>query len=299
MFWLIPALGANFIWAFINIGDKYVITNRIKNPYIYMIWLTMVGIITVLMIPFIQFEILSGSAHLLILLAAVFYFFGGFPYIKALQQEDVTRVNIWWVFVPIFTLIIAWVFAGDVLGQNQILAFFILITATLLASFHFKPKHLKFSKTFFLMLLACLSFAIFATILRYLTVRGVGFFNAFVWIHIYMSVLALILFVFKKVRIASKKEFQQIDKKLGAVIFSLGTGDIIGTFFNLWALSLAPAALVYSLEGFQAIFVFILVIIFSIFTKIKLKEELDQKNIFLKVVALVLGVFGILMLNLG
>ena len=75
--------------------------------------------------------------------------------------------------------------------------------------------------------------------------------------------------------------------------------DNAGTLFNTWALSLGPVALINAIGGIQSIFVFIIAILISIFAPKIIKEELDMKNVVLKIAALVLIVVGLLLLNLG
>jgi len=70
----------------------------------------------------------------------------------------------------------------------------------------------------------------------------------------------------------------------------------LGIFFNQWALVLGSAALVYALEGFQVIFVFIIATLMSIFLPHIVKEKLDKRNMLLKLLALTIMIIGILIL---
>jgi len=299
MLWILVALSSHLSWAFGNVGEKYIISNKIKNPYIYQLWAVLLVITSLVLIPFIQFEIPNTHQLIGVFLAAAFHFSAGFPYIKAIQEEEVTRINIWWFLIPIFSLVISWMILGEFLNGQQIVAFCILITATILASLRIGSSKIKFSKALWLMVLSCLLFAAQATTVRYLTAfEGMNFLNVFVWTNLFTFILGVMLFGIKKIRKSSAEEFKTVDWKLIVWIFVLYLLNSLGFLLNTFALSLAPAALVFAMEGFQAIFVFIIVIILSFFTAASLKEELDLKNIILKIVTLVLGVVGILILNL-
>lgn len=295
--WIPIAIFSHLFWAVVNIGDKYVVSNRIKNPYVYLVWLMLFGIIAILMIPFIDFALPEKVTFLWILLASAFYFFGGFPYLKAMQQEDVTRVNIWWSFVPIFSLVIGWFAIDEQIYGQQLIAFIVLIAGALLASIHVKKGAIRFSKALVLMIIACIAYASYGVILRYIT-QDYSFLNAFVWTHIFMFGFAVLSLAVGPFRKAFKREFDKVDFRLGTLIFSISVADHLGILLNIWALSLGPVALVFAMEGFQAVFVFLMAFGLSAFSKIDLKEEINKKNVILKLAALVLMISGIVLLNL-
>lgn len=295
--WIFIAILAHFFWALVNIGDKYVVSNRVKNPYVYLVWLMLLGIIAVLMIPFIDFSLPGRTNFMWILLASVFYFFGGFPYLKAMQQEDVTRMNIWWSFVPIFSLVIGWFAIDEKIYGQQLFAFIILIVGAFLASIHVKKGAVRFSRALILMIIACIAYASYGVILRYVT-QDYSFLNAFVWTHIFMFGFAVLSLAVGSFRKAFKREFDKVDFRLGTLIFSISVADHLGILLNIWALSLGPVALVFAMEGFQAVFVFLMAFGLSAFSKIDLKEELNKKNVTLKIAALILMISGIVILNL-
>jgi drug/metabolite transporter (DMT)-like permease len=295
MGWIIIALATHLCWATVNVGDKYIVSNRIKTPYIYLIWITLIGGVSILLIPFVNFSLPTINQTIYLLLAAALYFFGGFPYIKAMQQEDVTRINVLWTLIPMFTLGLSWFTLGETLTQTQLKAFGILLIGAILASIHIKKRSIKLSKASGLAIIACLAYAGYTTAMKYIT-NDFSFLNAFIWTHIFMFGFAIITLSIKKVRNTAKTEFNKVDRKLGAAILSMGVLDHTGILLNTLALSLAPAALVLAMEGFQSVFVFLIVISLSILTKINLKEEMDTKNIILKVIAIAIGVLGIITL---
>ncbi|MBT3538918.1 DMT family transporter [Candidatus Parcubacteria bacterium] len=298
MTWIFLAILAHFFWALVNIGDKYAISNKIKNPYVYLVWLTWMGIITVFLIPFVNFSIPPTNIMLLLILSAGVYFYGGLPYVKAVQIEEITRVNIWWNLIPFFSLFIGWIFIGEKLILSELAALFILVLGAVVASFHFKRRAIVFSKALWLMVIACFSYAIYAVIFRYIT-QVIPFVEAFIWFSLFMIIFSFSMFISKRFRKDFIREYKHLDFKLGGVVAGVSILDNVGIFFNIWALSLGPAALVFAFEGTQVLFVFIMATLLSIFFPKIIKEELDKRNVILKIVALVIMVVGILILNLG
>ena len=57
MQWFFIALGAPFLWALVNIGDKYVVGKRITNPYFYAVVGFFAGTVSLIILPFINFYI--------------------------------------------------------------------------------------------------------------------------------------------------------------------------------------------------------------------------------------------------
>lgn len=136
MLWIVLGISSHFFWALVNIGDKYLVTNRIRRPYIYMFYVALFGALAVLLIPFTSTMMLKPSELFWLAIASGLYFFGGFPYIKAIQMEEVTRINIWWNFIPLLSLLFGWFFLGEVLTQKEFFGFLLLIVSAILATIH-------------------------------------------------------------------------------------------------------------------------------------------------------------------
>ncbi len=295
MSWVFLAILSHFFWAIGDIGNKYFVEHRVKNPYVYLVWFTITGVIVLLAIPFINFYIPPINILLYLTLASALYFFGGLPYIKAMQMEEPTRISVWWSLIPVFSLIIGWIFLGEIFTQSQIVAFSLLVLGAFIVSAHARGKKLIFSKAVWYMVIACLAFALYAIIFRY-CMRFTSFTNGFVWTHLIMFVFSFTLFIQKKFRLDFSYEIKRANTGLLFLILILATVAHMGAFFNQWALSLGSAALVFAFEGFQVLFVFIIASLLSIFLPSIIKEELDKRNLILKILALILMIAGILVL---
>ena len=301
MAWVFLAISAHFFWALNNIGDKYAISHHIKNPYVYLVWQTLLGAIIILAIPLSGLSCLSLPAWNLfpwLLLAAATYLFADTFYFRAIQIEEVTRINIWWSLIPLFTLAIAWIFLGEKLNTLQIVAFVLLVIGAILASLHIQRRMVSFSKAFWLMVVGCFFYAVYAVIIRFIT-QIMSFTEVLIWVYLLMIPLALSFFFSKKFRQSHQRDFSVLNKKIVIIIIFVSLASILGVVFNIWALSLGPAALVFSMEGFQAIFAFIITIGLSLAIPGILKESFKKGDLVFKFTALVLMVVGIVLIFLG
>lgn len=295
MFWIIPGILSHLLWAFENIGDKYILEHRIKNPYVYLMLFVFTSIAVVGVAPVVNLR-LDYSAFWLLLSAGMLYFYGGMAYVKAMQSEEATRVNIWWSFIPIMSLGLGWFLFDETLASSQMLAVGILVFGAVVASFHARSGAFVLSKAMWLMVLASFSFALYGVLIHEAT-ADVSFMSAFVWTHLFQVVGAFSLFVSKKIRNDFAETVRSSSPRLLALIFFIAALGHSGVLLNQWALSLTPAALVFSLEGLQMVFVFAIATFFSYFFPRIVKEEIDRKNIILKLIALVLMVAGLAVLS--
>lgn len=297
MTWIFLAIGSHFAWAIENVVTKYTVDKRIKNPYIFLILFTILEGVAFLIIPFVDFCIPSPKIILLLVLAGGLYFFGGFPYIKAMQMEEVTRINILWGLIPVISLFFGY-FIGDRVTLQQGVALFILIIGTILAGIHLGEGRWLFSKAFWLMFAACVCFSAYGILMRYI-LQMVPFFVAFLGNLFFDVLISFIVLVFhKKWRQETKQVIFSLDKKFILVLILVVATALLGVFLNQKALSYTQASLVFSMEGFQTIFVFVITGFLTLFLPRILKEKFDRKNLLLKLGALVFMVTGIVVLNL-
>lgn len=298
MWWIIIALISYSFWGLVNIGDKYFISHKINNIFVYFTVLTWCGAIGILMIPLIDFFVPSIYWLSIMFFATALYICGSLFYFRAVQSEDISRVNILWNLIPVFTLIIAWFTIGEKLNYHQFLAFIILVFGAVLASIHFHQKGIQFSKALLLMIISTICYAFYAVIIRYASAQ-IPFLTIYVWGLIAVVIFSFFFFLAPKFRRSFRLEMKLLNKKIFLFLLLVAILDELGILFNIWALSLGPAALIFALEGFQTLFVFSLTILISINKPYILKEELDKRNLALKVLALAVIVWGVFLINIG
>jgi len=294
MFWLFLVLTTHFSWALSNIADKYILEHKFGNPYVYMLWTTLFGTSVFLLIPFVDFSAFDARSLMFTVLGSMCFFAGGFPYAKAVQIEEVTRINVWWSLQPIFGIFIGFAF-GKYLAPAELAAVGILFVAAFLASLHAKKKVLSMSPALLLMMLSTFLFALYAAFLHEAT-QMVPFFSAFVVSTIVKVLIAWGIAFMPRFRQVQKKAFQQVNKSIVLwFVFIFITGNI-GIYLNHWALSLKHASLVFAFEASQAIFIFIMAMLLHNINPALLQEEFDRENIMFKLFAIVLMIVGVLVL---
>ena len=298
MLWIILAILAHLLWALGNLGDRYVMDKKLKSPYFYTITGLIVGcLISLLFFPLITFDWIAWPLVIGAVLAGIGFILGTLFYIKAIQIEETSRINVLWVFIPIFDFIFGWLLLGEKLSGRQLLAFIILSSGSLIACLHWRGGRWKFSRAFILMLVACLFFSSYDIIMRYLTQQA-----SFSLLYLITSSSMLLWLIpivsAKKFREKYQSEFKSINWQLIFIIIFIAICSRFGLFLNTRAISLGPVSLVSALEGFQTIFVFVIAALLTIFVPRIMKEEFDRKNLVLKLAALVLMLGGIAVLYL-
>ena len=296
MFWIFPALGSYLSWAFLNIIDKYAVTKRVKSPSVYYVWMVWLGLMVVVVIPFIDFYVPSTNTLWWIFVASGLYFFGSLLYLQAMKIEEVSRVNFWWNLIPLFTLLFAWLFLDEALNAREGLAFVILIAGAVVASLRFRDGSMLFSRALLWMIASTALYALSYVAIRFIA-QDLPFLLASVWLDLALILWSFAPFFLKRFRILFAEEWRRLTPKLVGVVASASFFDGLGKILNVWAISLAAVALVAALEGSQSVFVFFLAVIISVFAPRILKEELDRRNVMIKLIALALMAAGVAVLS--
>lgn len=292
MNWIFLALGAHFLWALVNIGEKHLISNRIKNPFVYLCLALFLNIMVLPIALLVKIDLPDWHAALYIFLAAAFYLLGTIFYVVALQREEVSRINILWQLIPVFNLTIAYLLFQETLSVNQGVAFVLLVLGGILASLHWGEGRWRWSKALGVMVAACFFYSCYAVSFSRLS----DFFepiSGWWWSSVVLILMMPGFLFFPKIRYGLAVSVPRIKRDAWAAMVGVNLLDSGAMLLNMLALSLGPVSLVYSLEGAQVIFVFALTIFLSFKAPKILKEKLNKENLWLKGGALVLILTGL------
>ncbi len=292
MNWIFLALGAHFLWALVNIGEKHLISNWIKNPFVYLCLALFLNIMVLPIALLVKIDLPDWHAGLYIFLASAFYLLGTIFYIVALQREEVSRINILWQLIPVFNLTIAYLLFRETLSLSQSVAFVLLIAGGILASLHRGDGRWRWSKALGVMAAACFFYSCYAVSFSRLS----DFFepiSAWWWSSLVLILMMPGFLFFSKIRHDLAVSTPRIKRGVWAAIIGVNFLDSGAMLLNMLALSLGPVSLVYCLEGAQIIFVFALTIFLSFKAPKILKEELNKANLWLKGGALILILVGL------
>jgi drug/metabolite transporter (DMT)-like permease len=298
MFWIFLVLLTHFFWALSNVGDKYILVHQFRAPYVYIIMQIACSIYALLLLPFVHIGEIPGQSLFLAIVGGVIFALAALPYARAIQLEEVTRINVWWSLQPIFGIFIG-IFFGKYLAPAELIAIGILSVAAFLASLHAGRRVFHISKALGHMVLSTFLFALYAALLHEAT-QSAPFFDVYVVSTIAKGVLAWIALSIPKVRVKATQAMQHVSNKQVFWILFIFTFVFAqaGIFLNYWALSLQHASLVFAFEGSQALITFILAGALHKINPAWLQEEFDRKNLVFKAISVMCMILGILVLAL-
>jgi len=302
MNWLLIAVSSYLILAVVSLVDKYLLTNSILKPNIYTFYVGILGILSLLFIPFVGFYMPGISQIILSLLTGAIYIYAIFWFLKSLYLFEVSRVvPAIGGMLPLFSfgLIYIFSFGKEILSYSEIIAFALLISGSILITLERKKlitlKSLRYS------LLTSFLLSLSFVLSKYVYLNQ-PFWNAFIWMRIGGFLMALGFFIFiPKIKKEIFKKKEHSPKKTVAIFLLNQTAGASANILQNWAIFLAPLAyvpVINSLAGVQYLFLFILtVLISSKFPKI-LKEEISKEIIFQKVISILLIGAGLILLIL-
>ena len=288
MSWLIVIISAYFLFALVSLGDKYLLKGP-PNPKIYAFYVGVLGILALLLAPFVGFSIPGIFGILFCLLAGAMYVFAILGVYEGLEKFEASRIiPAIGGFMPLFIFCLIYLFSGgeEILGFKEILAFILLIFGSIFVTWD-PLKKISF-KSLQISAITAFLFALCFVLTKYVYLI-LPFWTGFIWIRISAFLIALFFILFKEVRkeIFSKKS--SFSKKTSAFFLfnqAIGAGAFI---LQNWAIALAGLAylsIISALQGTQYVFLFIL-------TTLILKEGLSQKVILQKFFAIILIGIGL------
>ncbi|PIP65296.1 hypothetical protein COU77_02705 [Candidatus Peregrinibacteria bacterium CG10_big_fil_rev_8_21_14_0_10_49_16] len=158
MSWIPFALIAPFFWASSNFVDKYILEKHIKGIFDFLFfstissWLFTVVILLVIGIP--EWSVFSWIP---IATGMVLVYSYGF-YGKALELGETSRLVILFKLVPVFTVILAFLFLQQTLSPHEVVGFMIVLCGAMIVSLE-RTKGL-FTKGLGMILIAILIWSI-------------------------------------------------------------------------------------------------------------------------------------------
>lgn len=287
MDWIILALISPLLWALSVRIDKELISKYFHGKTGALILFS--SFISLLVLPFIiliQPNVFSISPFYILttIFVGMLYVLYLFPYLKALNIEEASRVIPIFQTIPVFGAILAFFILGEVLTLEQILAGTLIIIGAIGISAKFITTGIKLNKKVLaLMLLASLMVALSSVIFKLVAIKT-EFWTTLFWQQIGFALFGLIIFIFKK---DFREQFIEVFKKNSKNIIGLNVfNEIINIaaliIFN-FATLLAPMGLVWVINGFQPLFILILGVIITLFFPRFGKEKIDKFTLFQKI----------------
>lgn len=296
--WILIAVLSYLINAGVYVADKFLLSKKFHSSITYAFFVGMWSIFNFIILlldpwlPNMQELILDLLAGALFLVTLIFWY-------KALHQSDATRVvPIVGAFIPIFSLILSYVFLGEQLTENHFLAFIVLVLGGILISvkhtrfYYLKEVSERFKKIFGSVLggihasyrptrrliinslSSAFFFAAYYVLIKYIYMTQ-PFIGGFVWSRLGTFIGVIFIFFvpdWRKLIIKSQKNARR-PKNLAFFLCIRFLAALAFIMLN-WAISLGNIAIINSLQGTQYIFLILLVFFLSTKYPKILKEEI-------------------------
>lgn len=303
MSWFFIALIGPVLWAFVNHIDKYLLSSKFKgcNVGALMIFSTLLYVFILPLLYLANHNIFNLSLQNIILLITIGVLSGLaiLPYMYALDEEETSIVIPLFQLVPIWGYFFSYVLLGETLSGLQIIGCLLIIIGSFIITLEIDEENkIKFKKrTIWLMLISTVLFALYEALFKFIAI-DTGFVIASFWEYIGLLILGIFFLVFFK---KYRESFIHLFKTQGKSIISLNFGSefitIIGNMATNFALLLAPAALVLTVNGFQPLFVFIIGVFITFFLPKIYTEKLSKKHLTQKIISILIIVIGAVLIS--
>jgi len=297
MEWFIFALLAPVLWAGINVIDKILLTKKFKNPFTYQVWSAIFsGVTSILLLIFLPISF-SYPGFLLGIIVGVINVFSLLLYNKVMLIEEASRVIPLTYLDALFVLPMSYVFFGEVLESEKYFGvLFVLIGAMLISYKARKKGKFVFSSAINLILIIAVIWAYLSILQKYI----LGFIeplSLMVWIFVGSFLGAFPTLLIPKI----KKDFFIMIKKIDKFIFMLTVIIFVfaysASLLFLTALSLGSPSLVVGVAAIQPFILFVYTSVLSRIAPKYIKEKIDRKIIFLKLIAICLIFLGVWLIS--
>ena len=291
--WILLAITYPFLYAFVNVIDKFLLEKKIKNFYSYsiitgMVWLAS-SIITWAIVGMPK---LGPKVIFIGILAGVAYGIIFLMYFHLLTYAEVSRVIGMGYLYAAFVAVYARIFLGEMLSAIKYGAIALAILGTILLGMQRIKQKWRLGHLFWFMILYAIILAIVDVSDKYL-LGYLTYWQTYAFFTLPLSIVLMLPAFSKKAR----KDLPNTMRNWVAILIVQILG-IVGTFIFLKAASLAPIAIVSGLGTLQPMFVFLIMLLLSLFTPKLLKEVITPGAIAYKILGIAGVVIGAIILSL-
>lgn len=292
--WVIFSILAALCWTIVNIVDKYVLTKWVKQPFVVIIIFEFIGLLAGIIVYFSRgLSPLSNFNIFLAILTGIFYLLMAIFYVKAVKIEEISRIIPLFYLSPLFILLFAGIFLGEIFTPLKYLGIFLLVIGAILISSKNLSK-ISFSKAFQLMMLSVLFLSLNQLLTKYL-LNSADYWTIFAYERIGAAIgLIPLVYIYLPDLIDTVKEH---GKRVVMAISVNETLNLFGVLFITIAVSVGYVTLANALSSIQPFFVLLFALILSRFYPSILKEEISKSTVFLKSIAVILMFVGAILIT--
>lgn len=297
--WFLIALIAPILWSVINHIDKYILSRYLSGRGVGAL-LIFSSFSSIIILPFLfifyRSKIFSVSFFdsLILLItglisATAFYF-----YLRAMDIDEASIVIPLFQFDPIFGYIFGFFILQESLNVNQILASILVLTGIILLSIEIDIENkLRLKKrVLILVMTSSFLFALSGILFKKLALVD-SFWISIFWQYVGLTLFGILTFAFYKkfrddfITMITFSQFKFLSLNIISEILY-----IIGALFNNFALLIAPVALVFVVNSYQPLFVFITGVLFTVFIPKFVSEKISRRHFFHKLISIIIIFIG-------
>jgi len=298
MNWLLIAISAHFLFAVVFIIDKFLLSKTELQPAAYAFYVGLLGIVALILAPF-GFSLLPAEQVLISFLAGFLFVLAILFFYQAVRLGEISRVApIVGGAVPIFTLFFSYYFLAERLTNYQLIAFSLLVVGGVVMLWPGKKAIVAkapLTKRLSLALLAAFFFAASFVISKFIY-NEQSFINGFIWIRIGGFLGAWLLLFWPAVRRAIFETSKKVKFRVGGLAAANKVLSALSYLLLNYAIALGSVTLVNALQGIQYAFLLIVALFLSRKFPQIIREQISDRVVFRKVLAVGLIGFGLAVL---
>lgn len=298
--WLFFALAAYVLFAAATITDKYLLAKPLPDARVYAFYTGILGLAAFAFAPF-GFLIPHPALIFLGIFAGILFIAALFLFFCALKLGEVSRVGIsFGGLIPFFTLLFTYIGTGELPARNELSAFILLFSGSLIIALDQYERIVHSIKIFGLVIVSSLIFGLYFFIVKFLFTTQ-PFISAFLWIKLGGAVFASLFLSSPQVRKALFQHKKSPPRKAGSVFIVKNAAGGLGALLLHLAIATArvgEVAVVNALAGAQFALVFLGAVFLTKRAPGIIREKISREAMAVKLAGTSLVVLGIILLAL-
>lgn len=301
MFWLGIAILGYALLAIVAIMDKHILTDAVQSPAVYTFYSTIFLAGALVVLPF-GGGFLVGFDWIWAIVSGVSFGFALWTmYIAFLRGEASHMAPFIGGIVTLCSFIFGFVLLGEALTLPQIVGMIILVVATFLLSFEQTISTMGMHVGFLWGIASGALYGISHVSAKYLY-ESYDFLTSFAWSRASIALLGVALLASPVVRneIGRKKKRKKREKSLSTlalVVSSKGIG-VVAVILIQYAIAIGSVTVVNALAGVQFAVLFLLIVLFTLFSPRTFKEFMTRREIAVQSIAIIFVVIGSIIVTL-
>ncbi|MEK7643210.1 MAG: DMT family transporter [Patescibacteria group bacterium] len=292
MTWLPLTIGAYFLSALVSTFDKALMERSIPNPLVFAFYTGLASIGMILLAP-LGLTILPASELLIALFVGVLYLASLYCLFAALSANDPSRVMpLVGGATPVFILLLAFVFFGEVARVKELLAVVFFIAGGALLALESRRTKIIFAKRLIILSLLSAFFLASSFFIAKELYKTGPFLSVFIWSRMGSVLAAIGLLFIPATHREIKKGSAGGTSSSGVLFLSNKVAGAVSLILLNYAVAIGPVATINALKGLEYFFVFLVTFILALFYPRFLHESARARVFAVKLTGIIIMSVG-------